>query len=269
MNRNVLPVRACLTRISIELTNQCSKGCWFCYNHSGPQGATQWTVDALAEFIGDCADHGVRAVSFGGGEPLEYDGLFSLLDQLRGVLFLSLTTNGLLLDNPMLDRLQNAAPDKVHVSIHFPGSPSEVSRVISNVQSLSRRGIRGGVNLLVQRSRLDAAKRAAQRLRQSGIENDSIVYLPMRGRDTPSPEELASVAGDQPFQSMTCLSECGPSERFCSIGWDRRVAWCSYTTTRRRLEELTYQSLMETTDGLGLAFCGNIEPKSSPIPRIG
>ena len=34
-----------LDRISIELTNRCAKACWFCYNHSQPAGATQWTVE--------------------------------------------------------------------------------------------------------------------------------------------------------------------------------------------------------------------------------
>lgn len=244
-------------RISIELTNHCSKACWFCYNHSSPDGATEWTEDDLVKFVSDCAANGVKAVSFGGGEPLQYDGLFDVLQQLRGLLFRSMTTNGLLLDKPMFRRLQDAAPDKVHVSLHFPGNSTELQRVIRNVSELAELGIRSGVNFLVQRSQLEAACRSAEALRQSGIGNDRVVYLPMRGQDTPTPEEMARVAGDEPFQSMTCLTRCAPSSRFCSIGWDRQVAWCSYTETRRLLPELTFSGLMKTLDGLGLAFCGD------------
>ncbi len=76
-----------LDRISIELTNQCPKACSFCYNHSGPRGGTVWEVEELVEFVGDCAHGGVKAVSFGGGEPLVYDGLFEVLGRLQGVLF--------------------------------------------------------------------------------------------------------------------------------------------------------------------------------------
>ncbi|HEY8503274.1 MAG TPA: radical SAM protein [Gemmataceae bacterium] len=242
--------------ISIELTNRCSKACWFCYNHSQPGGATRWATDEVVDFVTDCAAHGVKAVSFGGGEPLQYGGIFDVLERLRGVLFRSLTSNGLLLNSDTLDRLAAAGPDKMHLSIHFPDRGHEVERVIRQVHELAERGIKSGVNFLVTRSGLEAAARAAEEVRRAGIGNDRIVYLPMRGRDTPTPEEVARVAGNRPFQSMTCLAECARSPRFCSIGWDRSVAWCSYTTARAPLRELTYRGLEQALTGLGLIFCG-------------
>lgn len=245
-----------LERISIEVTNQCAKACWFCYNHSHPAGTSGWTGDELVAFVEDCAAHGVQAVSFGGGEPLQYPEIFSVLERLRGRLFRSMTTNGLLLRGDVLDRLVTAAPDKVHLSIHFPEREHEVRRVIRQAGELQERGIRSGINFLVQRSGLEAAIRAAATVREAGIGNDRIVYLPMRGQDTPTPRELAQVAGDEQFQSMTCLLRCGPSPRFCSIAWDRSVAWCSYTVTRRPLPELTYAALAGCLPGLGLEFCG-------------
>jgi molybdenum cofactor biosynthesis enzyme MoaA len=245
-----------LERISIEVTNRCAKACWFCYNHSQPEGDTAWTVEELEAFVRDCAAHGVKAVSFGGGEPLQFDGLFDLLARLRGVLFRSITSNGLLLTGPVLEKLMEAAPDKVHISIHFPEREAEVQRVIRQVHELAERGVRSGVNFLVARSNLGAAAQAAEVVRAAGIGNDRIVYLPMRGRDTPTPAEVARVAGGGPFQSMTCLPGCGKSPRFCSVSWDRQVAWCSYTASRAPLPELTYRGLAATLPGLGLTFCG-------------
>ena len=245
--------------ISIELTNRCAKACWFCYNHSQPEGDTRWAVDEVVGFVRDCAAHGVKAVSFGGGEPLQFPGLFDVLARLDGTLFRSLTTNGLLLHGESLNRLVGSRPDKVHVSIHFPDRTHEVSRVIAQVSDLEARGIRSGVNFLVTRSSLPAARAVAQKVRDAGIGNDRIVYLPMRGRDTPTPNELAEVAGRSPFQSMTCLTKCGSSPRFASIGWDRTVAWCSYTVTRRPLPTLTHAGLMAALTGLGLTFCGETE----------
>ena len=244
-----------LDRISIEVTNRCAKACWFCYNHSLPEGDTRWTADEIVSFVADCAAHGIRAVSFGGGEPLQYDDLFAVLDRLRGTLFRSLTSNGLLLHGERLERLVAAAPDKVHLSIHFPEREHEVRRVVSQGSELAERGLRSGINLLVARSNLPAAARAAAAVREAGIGNDRIVYLPMRGRDTPTPAEVARVAGG-PFQSMTCLPGCAKSPRFCSVGWDRQVAWCSYTVSRTPLPELTYRGLTATLPGLGLTFCG-------------
>ena len=152
-----------------------------------------------------------------------------------------------------------AAPDKVHLSIHFPEHEGEVRRIVRQVHELAERGIRSGINLLVARSNLPAARQAAETVRQAGIGNERIVYLPMRGQDTPTPAEVASVAGGQPFQSMTCLTQCGRSPRFCSIGWDKTVAWCSYTRTRRLLPALTYEGLNAALNGLGLEFCGGTD----------
>jgi molybdenum cofactor biosynthesis enzyme MoaA len=248
-----------LDRVSIEVTNRCAKACWFCYNHSLPGGATRWTPDELVAFVSDCASHGVHAVSFGGGEPLEYDGLFAILSELRGTLFRSITTNGLLLSGELLERLVETAPDKVHLSIHFPERDHEVRRVIRQVLDLTERGVRSGVNLMVARSNLPAARRAAEEVRAAGIDNRRIIYLPMRVQDTPTPAEVAAVAGGQPFQSMSCLTGCASSPRFCSIGWDKTVAWCSYTKTRATLSSLTYQGLQAALTGLGLEFCGGTD----------
>jgi hypothetical protein len=97
---------------------------------------------------------------------------------------------------------------------------------------------------------------AAKNAWRSSASAARVVYLPMRGADTPNPEDLARVAGGPKFQSMACLLRCGPSPRFCSIGWDRGVAWCSYTRTRARLQSPSHAALLAALDGLGLAFCG-------------
>jgi len=243
-----------LDRLSIELTNACQKGCAFCYNGSQPGGGSRWTVGELLSLIDNCAARGIKAVSFGGGEPLRFPGLCDLLHRTRGTVFRSLTTHGLQLE-AHLERLVAAAPDKVHISIHHPDRSAEVQRVSRQVRALHRRGVRAGVNLLVRKSGVDAARECTSTLRSDGIGLDRIVFLPMRGRDTPTPRELAEVAGGRHFQSMTCLLACGPSPRFASIAWDRTVAWCSYTTRRRPLPSLDYDGLMGALDGLGLAPC--------------
>lgn len=243
--------------ISIELTNRCSKACAFCYNASAPGGETRWEVNELVGFVQSCADGGVKAVSFGGGEPLQYEGLHAVLGALQGKLFRSLTTNGLpLRDADTFDALVAAKPDKVHVSIHFPDNQPEVERVIEQVLALEAAGIRSGINLLVARSQLNAAVVAAARVRAAGIGNERIVYLPMRGRDTPTPDEMGRVASGSRFQSMSCLAACGKSPRFCSIGWNRQVAWCSYTSSRRPLPSLDHAGLMAALTDLPLTFCG-------------
>lgn len=189
-----------------------------------------------------------------------------MLEQLSGTLFRSVTTNGLPLLKPeVFDALVRARPDKVHVSLHFADREEEVTRVIAQVGELAARGIKSGVNFLVPRSRLAEAESAARRVRDAGIGPERIVYLPMRKADTPTPEQVARVAGGAKFQSMPCLTGCRASPRFVSIGWDRTVAWCSYTETRARLPALTHAGLVSVLGPLGLTFCGGTEDGASAL----
>jgi hypothetical protein len=250
-----------IERISIELSQRCGMGCSFCYSASTPAGETRWTEDEVVRLATDCAAHGTRAVSFGGGEPLEVPWLGSLLARLDGVAFRSVTTNGLpLADRGTLADLVRARPDKVHVSIHAPGSDAEVERVIAQVRTLADLGVASGVNLLVRKSALAEATRARAALDAAGIAASRIVLLPMRGHDTPTPEEVAAVARG-PFQSMTCLVRCGKSPRFCAVGWDRSVAWCSYTRSRAPLQDPTFAALARALEGLDVEPCaGGLTP---------
>ena len=206
-----------LDRISLELTSRCGKACWFCYNASGPDMAARCDAREVLDFVTDCARNRIKAVSFGGGEPLEYPELFEVLAALRGLIFRSFTTNGLALD-AMMETVVASAPDKVHVSIHFPGNEVEVARVIRQVRALDAAGVASGINLLVRASQLADATTCAAQIRAAGIGNDRIVYLPMRGTDTPTPDDLGRVAGSARFQSMSCLMACARSPSFvCSV----------------------------------------------------
>lgn len=258
-----------IERLSIELTNNCNKGCGFCYNQSGVDGKTLWKVEEVVTLVEDCARHGVGAVSFGGGEPLLFSGLCDLLEALRGRVFRSITTNGLLLtDAEQLAHLVAARPEKVHVSIHRPASLNEVDCVIATVLELESAGVASGVNLLVPGDQVESAALAARRLRDAGIDNRRIVYLPQRGSNMPTPKDVATVAAG-PFQSMSCLTGCGPSSRFCAISWDRSVAWCSYTSAKQRLSNLSYKGLIAALEGVDVVNCAaTTGTEQRPVPGL-
>jgi len=246
-------------RLSLELTDRCEKACAFCYAGAHPGGARAWRPEEVIALVLDCAAHGTRAVSFGGGEPLEYPFLADVLAATRGRLFRSITTSGLRLD-AALSALAAAAPEKVHVSIHRPEDEAEVARAIRQVGNLEERGIRGGVNLLVRRSGLAAARAAGATLRAAGIGSDRIVWLPLRNHaDVPTPEDVAAVAGG-PFQSATCLARCAPSPRFASLAADGTAAACSYTRSRAALRAMTHAALRDALAAAPLLPCGEPRP---------
>jgi hypothetical protein len=209
-------------------------------------GAAEPSFDAYTFYAGVAA----RRFAAGAWEHTDHDRSWCATQEAAERIFLVLAAA----PEPFA-ALVRAAPDKVHVSLHVP---RDAAQVIAWVNALDGAGLRSGVNVLVRRSRLAETHAAVAQLRAAGIANDRMVFLPLRGslEDTPTPGEVANVAGGTPFQSMSCAR----SPRFVSVDADRRVAWCSYTTTRAPLEAPTYAALKVALDGLGLRPCWEAMP---------
>lgn len=185
----------------------------------------------------------MKAVSLGGGEPFEYEGVFEIVDTLYPLCYLSVTTNGLPLeDSTVWHHLTQHKPDKIHVTIHQPGSPDEVERVTNLVQRINLIGIKPGVNLLVGADNTDNAATVYQQLSLL-LTPEQIILVPQRYSNTPTPKQLASVAGGKPFQSPSCLLECRPPQNFCSVSWDKKAAPCSFAPCKEPLPSLDFAGL--------------------------
>lgn len=233
-----------IEQISIDLSNYCSKGCPFCYNSSNRDGATSWKPSEVIEFAKSCIEGGVKAVSLGGGEPLEYEGIFDIIEALYPLTYLTLTTNGLPLDSPsLIESLKLRKPDKMHISIHNSDNETEVARVLRQVTLLEELEIKPGVNLLISAKKTEHCKAVYASLRKL-LEQDQIILIPQRFIDTPTAPQLASVTEGEPFQSPSCLLKCERPKHFASTSWDKKVNWCSYAGGKQPLDSLDYQGLV-------------------------
>ncbi len=230
--------------LSIDLSNYCSKQCSFCYNHSTKDGNTLWKPQEVIDFASDCIKHGVKAVSLGGGEPFEYDGVFDVIDVLVSKCYLSVTSNGLPLVNKQTwKRLTEHKPDKIHLTIHRPNDDSEIMRVEKQLQSISQLGIKPGLNLLVGADMIDYAKNVYERISKI-LSPDQIILVPQRFFNTPTPKQLATVADGKPFQSPSCLLKCRRPSDFCTVSWDKKVNSCSYSPSKVPLETLDFNGMI-------------------------
>ena len=215
-----------------------------------------WRVEELIPFVLDLHKHGIDAVSFGGGEPFEFDGIFDLISGLMDELYVSVTSNGLPLENKtVFERLLQNKPDKIHITIHHPENTAEVDRVIKMVVKIAEAGIKSGVNLLVSDFNVEEGKKIYSRLLKNGISSDRIILIPRRFTCEPTPKQLAEIAGRKPFQSPACLTGCKRPEEFCSVSWDKKVNWCSYAGGKQPLKELTYNGLMEALNKVEFRSC--------------
>ena len=241
--------------LSIDLSNYCSKQCLFCYNHSRREGNTLWKPQEVIDFTSDCIEHGVKAVSLGGGEPFEYNGVFEVIDALYPKCYLSVTSNGLPLENKEIwEMLDKHKPDKIHLTIHQPDNEAEVLRVERQVQQIASIGIKPGVNLLVGADKIASVKSVYERLGKL-LNNDQIILDPQRFSNTPTPKQLASVAGGKPFQSPSCLLKCQRPANFCSVSWDKKAHSCSFAPNKVPLETLDYRGLIQALEKVEWKKC--------------
>ena len=231
--------------LSIDLSNYCSKQCPFCYNRSGMDGNTMWSPLEVIDFASDCIAHGIKAVSLGGGEPFEYEGVFDVIDALYPKCYLSVTSNGLPLENQQTWKmLTEHKPDKIHITIHQPNDESEITRVERQLQRIAELGIKPGLNLLVGADMIDFSKGVYERLSKI-LTSEQIILVPQRFYNTPTPKQLASVARGKPFQSPSCLLKCRRPSDFCTVSWDKKVSSCSFSPSKVPLETTDYNGLVK------------------------
>lgn len=214
-----------------------------------------WEPHEVISFCSDCIENGIKAVSLGGGEPFEYDGIFEIIDSLYPKCYLSITTNGLpLMKEEVWNKLMLHKPDKVHITIHNPDNNSEVERVMAQIERLKETGIKPGVNLLVSADKVDAAKVVYSKLKEI-INADQIIVIPQRFSNTPTPKQLSVVAGGKPFQSPSCLLGCKRPTVFVSVSWDKKVNSCSYAPNKENLKTLDYKGLTDALKNVNWKSC--------------
>ena len=241
--------------LSLDLSNYCSKQCTFCYNHSTREGNTLWKPQEVIDFASDCIRHGVKAVSLGGGEPFEYEGVFEVIDALYPICYLSVTSNGMLLEEDTVWKLlMTHKPDKIHLTIHNPDSKTEVARVEHRLKDIEKIGIKPGLNLLVGADKIEYAKDVYIQMRKI-LKSYQIILVPQRFSNTPSPRQLAYVTGGKPFQSPSCLLKCQRPTNFCSVSWDKKVNSCSFAPNKQTLKSLNYRGLIESLEQVKWKSC--------------
>ena len=245
-----------LKMVSIELTNRCSKNCPFCYNHSRSNGEIRWEPEEVIQFALDCHKHGVEAFSLGGGEPLEYDGLFNVIEGIKDELYVTITSNGLLLEHDsFFEEFSHHLPDKIHLSLHNPENQDELDRILSTIHKLEALPVKSGVNLLISSKNVTEATAAYRRLLSEGIGPDRIIVLPMKYQDMPSMEDLKKVISMGKFQAPGCLLGCRRPKEFCSVTWDKKAHPCSYSSDKVALETLDFEGLTRALERVCFRPC--------------
>ncbi len=93
-----------LYSICWNITNKCNENCKFCYRKLCKDN----TIEENKKIFDQLSKIKIGKISFCGGEPLLYDGLFEIVDYIHNLnpqIKLSITTNGQIIDDKLLEKI--------------------------------------------------------------------------------------------------------------------------------------------------------------------
>ena len=137
--------------VELSWQDRCNIDCFFCSTAEMRAGNFELPAERLLPLFDELAELSVRAVRLtGGGEPLFRKDAAALIGELgrRGIRVSDVTTNAVLLTEPVLRALYETGCDEIHVSINtaeaqsygsmMQTAPRNFSRVVENVKLASR-----------------------------------------------------------------------------------------------------------------------------------
>jgi radical SAM protein with 4Fe4S-binding SPASM domain len=144
--------------VGLELTNKCNLHCIYCYQNSSI-GLNKF-LDSPMELLTFLAKQGVRGIELTGGEPLLHPQIKDILHYVgHQFAVLGLITNGLLLDDEMLEIIEHSSSKSaVQVCLDGPnalvadattGVTGSFARIIDSVRRIKKHKIPLRIGLVV------------------------------------------------------------------------------------------------------------------------
>ena len=94
----------------VELLGTCNERCLHCYAESGPKVRDKLSRETVEHVIDDGLAAGFQRIQFTGGDPLLYEHLPDLVARARGYSAREIYTNGMLLDDELIEKLAPHQP---------------------------------------------------------------------------------------------------------------------------------------------------------------
>ncbi|BBE30077.1 hypothetical protein OSSY52_02180 [Tepiditoga spiralis] len=140
------------TEINWGLTYSCNLKCNHCYSNSSSQNLKNpLSFDKLKLIMNKIIDAGIFKIIFTGGEPFLNTNLFSLIEiAKKNNIFVHINTNGLLLDDKIIEKLQEYKVDSIRISLDgknkfehesLRGKNSNFEKVCSVIEKISKTNI--------------------------------------------------------------------------------------------------------------------------------
>jgi len=138
--------------VVFDITTKCNLKCIHCYSSTYNE---ELTTNEVYRILDNLYEAGAGIVDFGGGEPLLRDDIFDILSYSKRIgIYTSISTNGLLIDDFCIKRLNELKID--HICISLDGAKIETHDYIRNkkgtyekIINCIRKCVNAGINTQV------------------------------------------------------------------------------------------------------------------------
>ena len=175
-----------------NVNRQCNMRCPHCYaSASTAPGRDELSTNEARRLIDELAERGVAILIFSGGEPLLREDLPGLIDYARGRgLHPQLSTNGVLIDIAMAQRLRAAGVQYVGISIDglaefndaYRGLEHGFARASAGLQNAKAAGMRTGLRVTLTRENREQLSPLLEHARELKADRFYVSHLVYSGR---------------------------------------------------------------------------------------
>lgn len=144
-------------------TSRCNLKCVHCYADAGEKKRGELTTEEALSFIDDLANIKVPVLLLSGGEPLMREDIFEIVEFAKSKgLYVSLSTNGTLIDDDTAKKLAELKVDYVGVSLdglpetndRFRGLKGAFERALQGIENAMDAGLLTGIRFTVTKFNL-------------------------------------------------------------------------------------------------------------------
>jgi MoaA/NifB/PqqE/SkfB family radical SAM enzyme len=161
----------------LELVGTCNERCVHCYADSSPQVKAALSREVCETIVDDALAAGFRRIQFTGGDPLICKFLPELVERAAAYQTREIYTNGLLLDDELLDRLMPHRPAfafsyySCDAAIHdaITRTPGSQRRTRAAIERVVKRGLSARASIVVLDQNVDTVDATVAELEGLGV----------------------------------------------------------------------------------------------------